>query len=180
MLDTLGASLATRPFRLGPDSATFLVLAVPSAATIIRDACPTPTAGQGRFVIGRVNDPETLKPVAGAEVSIAWTPIQVSKQTGIRRTPHVVRDTTNEAGRSDLRTARAGLVATLQARKGTVETAEVPVSLGDRDTGLLTRSLLLSPAAAGPTVGKARFSGRVILRAAPRTRGVESSWLALK
>ena len=172
VLDTLGTSLATRPFRLGPDSATFLVLAVPSAATIIRDACPTPTAGQGRSaVIGRVNDPETLKPVAGAEVSIAWTQIQVSKQTGIRRTPHVVRDTTNEAGAFRICGLPSSLVATLQARKGTVATAEVPVSLGDRDTELLTRSLLLSPAAAGATVGKASLSGRVILQGSSTNAG---------
>ena len=165
VLDTLGTSLATRPFRLGPDSATFLVLAVPSAETIIRDACPAQKAGEGRSaVIGRVNDPETLQPVAGAEVSIAWTQIQVSKQAGIKRTPHLVRDTTNAGGMFRICGLPSSLEATLQARKGTVATAEVPVSLGDRDTELLARTLLLSPAAAGATAGKASLSGRVILQ----------------
>ncbi len=165
VLDTLGTSLATRPFRLGPDSATFLVLAVPSAATIIRDACPAQKAGEGRSaVIGRVNDPETLQPVAGAEVSIAWTQIQVSKQTGIKRTPHLVRDTTNAAGTFRICGLPSSLEATLQARKGDVATAEVPVSLGDRDTELLARTLLLSPAAAVATAGKASLSGKVILQ----------------
>ena len=165
VLDTLGTSLATRPFRLGPDSATFLVLAVPSAETIIRDACPAQKAGEGRSaVIGRVNDPETLQPVAGAEVSIAWTQIQVSKRTGIKRTPHLVRDTTNASGMFRICGLPSSLEATLQARKGNVATAEVPVSLGDRDTELLARTLLLSPAAAGATAGKASLSGRVILQ----------------
>ena len=165
VLDTLGTSLATRPFRLGPDSATFLVLAVPSAETIIRDACPAQKAGEGRSaVIGRVNDPETLQPVAGAEVSIAWTQIQVSKQTGIKRTPHLVRDTTNAAGAFRICGLPSSLAATLQARKGNVATAEVPVSLGDRETELLARTLLLSPAAAGVTAGKASLSGTVLLQ----------------
>ena len=165
VLDTLGTSLATRPFRLGPDSTTFLVLAVPSAETIIRDACPAQKAGEGRSaVIGRVNDPETLQPVPGAEVSIAWTQIQVSKQTGIKRTPHLVRDTTNASGMFRICGLPSSLEATLQARKGNVATAEVPVSLGDRDTELLARTLLLSPAAAGATAGKASLSGRVILQ----------------
>ena len=165
VLDTLGTSLATRPFRLGPDSATFLVLAVPSAETIIRDACPAQKAGEGRSaVIGRVNDPETLQPVTGAEVSIAWTQIEVSKQTGIKRTPHLVCDTTNATGMFRICGLPSSLAATLQARKGNVATAEVPVSLGDRDTELLTRTLLLSPAAAGATAGKASLSGTVLLQ----------------
>jgi hypothetical protein len=165
VLDTLGTSLATRPFRLGPDSTTFLILAVPSAATIIRDACPAQKAGQGRSaVIGRVNDPETLQPVPGAEVSIAWTQIQVSKQLGIKRTPHLLRDTTSAAGTFRICGLPSSLDATLQARKGAVATAEIPISLGDRDTELLARSLLLSQAAPGATAGKASLSGRIILQ----------------
>ena len=99
LLDTLGLTLATKPFHVGADSATFIVLAVPSAATIIRGACPVRPRAQGASaVIGRVLDPETLQPVAGAEVSIAWSQIDVSKEAGIRRTPHVVYDSTNATG----------------------------------------------------------------------------------
>jgi len=172
VLDTLGTSLATRPFRLGPDSTTFLVLAVPSAATIIRDACPAQKAGQGRSaVIGRVNDPETLQPVPGAEVSIAWTQIEVSKQVGIKRTPHLVRDTTNAAGAFRICGLPSSLQATLQARKGSVATAAVPVSLGDRESELLARSLLLSPVASPATAGRASVSGKVVLQGSSTNAG---------
>src|SRR5436309_4970180 len=80
MLDTLGISLATKPFHVGPDSSSFIVLAVPSASTIIRGACPVRgfRAQGSSAVIGHVTDPESLQPVAGAEVSIAWTQIEVS------------------------------------------------------------------------------------------------------
>src|SRR5438067_9534734 len=40
LLDTLGTSLATQPFYLGADSSSFVMLAIPSAKTIIRRACP--------------------------------------------------------------------------------------------------------------------------------------------
>lgn len=86
LLDTLGIMLATRPFHVGPDSSSFVLLAVPSAATIILGSCPVQPGAQGKSaVIGHVNDPETLQPVVQAEVSIAWTEIEVSK--GIRRSP---------------------------------------------------------------------------------------------
>ena len=76
MLDTLGISLASQPFHVGPDSVSFVFLAVPSARTIIRAACP---AGGFRpqgtsAVIGHVTEPESLQPVAGAEVSIGRPP----------------------------------------------------------------------------------------------------------
>jgi hypothetical protein len=164
MLDTLDISLASRPFRVGPDSASFVLLAVPSVAKIIRDACPAPSADQGHSaVIGHVNDPETLQPVAGAEVSIAWIQIDISKQLGIRRTPHILRETTNAAGAFYICGLPSSMQATLQARKGTAATSEVPVSLGDADSELLARTLLLSPAVAGATTGNASVSGNVVL-----------------
>jgi hypothetical protein len=168
LLDTLNISLATRPFHVGPDSASFVVLSVPSAATLIRRACPGASTSQARSaVIGRVNDPETLQPVAGAEVSIAWTQIDVSKETGIRRTPHLIRDTTNAVGAFQLCNLPSSMQASLQARKGTAATSEVPVALGDADAELLARTLLLSPAASSATTGNASVSGKVILEGAP-------------
>ena len=169
MLDTLNISLASRPFRVGPDSASFVILSVPSAATIIRGACPAYSAGQGRSaVIGHVNDPETLQPVVGAEVSIAWIQIDISTKTGIKRTPHVLRDTTNAAGAFQLCGLPNSMQASLQARKGTAATSEVPVALGDAPTELLARTLLLSRAASSATTGNATVSGKVVLEGNPK------------
>ena len=168
MLDTLNISLASRPFHVGPDSSSFVILSVPSAATIIRSACPAYSAGQGSSaVIGHVNDPETLQPVAGAEVSIAWIQIEISTKTGITRTPHVLRDTTNAAGAFQLCGLPNSMQASLQARKGTAATSEVPVALGDAETELLARTLLLSRAVSGATTGNATVSGKVILEGSP-------------
>ena len=76
ILDTLGTAILTKPFRVGPDSSTFVLLAVPSATTLIRRSCRVQSGPYGESaVIGHVNDPETLAPIARAEVSIAWVEI---------------------------------------------------------------------------------------------------------
>ncbi len=172
VLDTLNTSLATKPFHVGPDSASFVVLSVPSAATIIRNECRGRSGKQGQSaVIGHVNDPETLHPIAGADVSISWMEIEVSKEIGVRRTPRLLRDTTDATGAFHLCGLPNPLQATLQAIKGTAATSEVPVSLGDVDSELLVRSLLLSHDAPGAKVGNASVSGTVILQGSQPTGG---------
>src|SRR5689334_7922410 len=165
LLDTLGISLATQPFHLGADSASYIVLAVPSAATIIKRSCPRPgPRAQGTSaVIGHVTDPESLQPVAGADVSIAWMQIEVSKEVGLRRTPRVVRDSTDSEGAYKICGLPNEMQATLQARKGRSVTAEVPIALGSDESELFARTLLLSKADSGEKTGKAVVSGRVVL-----------------
>jgi len=173
LLDTLGISLATKPFHIGADSSSFVVLAVPSAATIIRGACPVmgPRAQGTSAVIGHVSDPESLEPVSGADVSIAWTQIEVSKQIGIRRTPRVLRDSTDAQGAFKICGLPSSMQATLQARKGGAITAEIPISLGEAEPELFARTLLLSRADSGAKTGKASVSGRVVLEGAPSNAG---------
>lgn len=173
LLDTLGISLASKPFHVGPDSTSFLLLAVPSATTIIHGACPK--AGfrpQGTSaVIGHVTDPESLAPVAGAEVSIAWVQLEASKEIGVRRTPRVIRDSTDEHGTFQLCWLPNSMQATLQARKAGAVTAEIPISLGDQESELFARTLLLSRADSGSKTGNAVVSGRVVLEGAPSNAG---------
>ncbi len=173
LLDTLGISLATQPFHIGSDSSSFIVLAVPSAATIIRNACPgRALRAQGTSaVIGHVMDPESLQPVAGADVSIAWSQLEVSKQVGVRRTPHVVRDSTDARGAFRICGLPNSMKATLQARRAGAVTAEIPISLGDQESELFARTLLLSRADSGTKTGNASVSGRVVLEGAPSNAG---------
>ncbi len=172
LLDTLGLSLATRPFHLGADSSSFIVLAVPSAATIIKRACPVRPRAQGTSaVIGHVTDPETLQPVAGAEVSIAWSELEASKETGVRRTPRVIWDSTDANGQYRLCGLPNSMQATLQAKRGKSVTAEIPIELGDRDTELFARTLLLSSADSAAKVGNATVSGKVVLEGSPTNGG---------
>jgi CarboxypepD_reg-like domain/Carboxypeptidase regulatory-like domain/TonB-dependent Receptor Plug Domain len=173
LLDTLGTSLATRPFYVGADSTSFVVLAVPSAATIIRRSCPPPgPRSQGSSaVIGHVTDPESLDPVPGADVSIAWTQLEISKEVGVRRTPRLLRDSTDAHGEFRICNIPSSMQATLQARKGRRMTAEIPIAIGDGETELFARTLLLTKADSGAKTGNAIVSGRVTLEGAPSNAG---------
>jgi hypothetical protein len=173
LLDTLGISLASRPFHVGADSVSYVMLAVPSASTIIHSACsrPNPRARGTSAVIGHVIDPESLQPVPGADVSIAWTEIEASKEVGVRRTPRVIRDSSDVHGRFSICGLPNAMKATLQARKGNAVTAEIPIELGDEETELFARTMLLSQVDSGAKTGKAVVSGRVILEGAPSNAG---------
>ena len=164
LLDTLGITLSTRPFHIGPDSSSFVVLAVPSAASIIRASCPAQPGGNGTSaVMGHVTDPESLQPVAGAEVSIAWDQIQISKEFGVRRTSRLVHDSTDRSGAFTICGLPSLLRATLQARRGSAATAEIPISLGSAPPEVFARTLLLSRADSGSKIGNATVSGLVLL-----------------
>ncbi len=164
LLDTLGITLVTKPFHIGPDSSSLVLLAVPSAATIIRAACADkPGGGDKSAVIGHVYDPETLQPIAQAEVSVAWAEIEVSKEFGIRRTARLMRDSTDRLGTFKICGLPSSLQATLQARRGSTVTAEIPISLGEKPSDLLARTLLLSTADSSTKVGNATVSGVVLL-----------------
>lgn len=172
LLDTLGISIVTKPFHLGADSSSFIVLAVPSATTIIRGVCSVRPRMQGTSaVIGHVNEPETQQPVPGAEVSIAWSEIEVSKTFGIRRSPRVVRDSTDASGGFRICGLPNSMQATLQAKRGNSVTAEVPITLGDEESELFARILLLSRADSGAKAGDAALSGRVVLEGSATNAG---------
>jgi hypothetical protein len=172
LLDTLGITLLTKPFHVGPDSAAIVVLALPSAATLVRRSCSVQSGPMGASaVIGHVDDPETLQPVARAEVSIAWTDIEVSKQFGMRRTPRLVRDTTDALGAFKICGLPSSLQATLQARRGSAVTAEIPIALRDRPIDLLARTVLLSSGDSAAKHGNAAVSGRVVLEGSPTNAG---------
>jgi hypothetical protein len=173
LLDTLDIVLLTAPFHVGPDSAGVVVLGVPSAPTIIHRACPGKTdASAASAVIGHVNDPESLAPVPGAEVSVGWTELQVSKSFGIRRTPHVLRDTTDKTGSFRICGLPSGLSASMQARRGSVATAEVPIEIGEGPSQVFARTLSLSAVdSAAARTGNSSVSGVVQLEGSSTNAG---------
>jgi hypothetical protein len=168
LLDALDISIATKPFHAAADSANLVILAVPSPATIVRSRCGNRSGGSGSSaVFGHVSDPETLQPVSGAEVSIAWSEIEVSKTVGIRNTPHLLVDTTDNDGAYRLCGLPNSLDATLKARRGAAVTGEIPVSLGSRPVEVHGRSLLLSRNDSTTRTGNATVSGVVVLEGNP-------------
>ena len=168
LLDTLGVSLSTKPFTLGRDSTSVVILAVPSAASLVARSCAgRPMRLGASAIVGRVLDPETLDPVPRAEVSVAWMQFDATKELGVRSTPRLLHDTTDKNGAYRICGLPPSLDATLQAKRGAARTAEVPVALGEAESELLARTLLLTKADSAPRVGRATIAGRVTLSGAP-------------
>jgi hypothetical protein len=61
--------------------------------------------------------------------------------------------------------------ATLQAKRGKSVTAEIPIALGEEESELFARTLLLSRIDSGAKVGNATVSGRVVLEGASTNAG---------
>jgi hypothetical protein len=161
LLDSLGITLQTQPFRIGADTTSVMLIAVPSAPTLVRRSCAN-VKGQSA-VVGHVADPETLEPIAHADVSIAWVEIDVSKERGIERKPRLVKTVTDSTGAFRMCGLPNSLEATLQAKRGSSRTDEIPISLGERPVELLARTVLLSPANSDAKKGNASVSGIVAL-----------------
>lgn len=163
LLDSLGISLSTPPFAVGPDSTSVVHLAVPSAATLVARTCKARPRTRGNSAIfGRLMDPDTYEPVPNAEVSIVWVEYEASKVTGVRQTPRLVRDITDSNGVFRLCGLPSELDARLQANFRGVMTADVTIQTSPADGDFIIRPLYVSRAdTAGTHVGRAAISGRV-------------------
>ena len=168
LLDALDLSIATKPFHAAADSASVVILAVPSPRTIVLGRCGNRNKGNDTSaVLGHVSDPETLEPIAGAEVSVAWTEIEVSRSFGIRSTPHIMRDTTSKDGSFRVCGLPSALQATLKAQRGAAVTGEIPFSMGNRSIEVIARDLLLAKADSTMKTGSSTVSGVVRLEGNP-------------
>ena len=129
LLESLGLTLTTKPFTVGRDSVGVANLAIPSAATIVTHNCGTEIDQQHpAAVLGRIQDPDTDDPVAGAAVSLSWVDLFVSKETGVVRTPHELHTTTNKSGVFKFCGLPMDLDGTVQASRSGIFTGEVAVS----------------------------------------------------
>jgi hypothetical protein len=169
LLDSLGITLLTQPFRVAADSTSFMLIAVPSAPTLVRRSCPK--APGVSAVVGHVADPETLEPIAQADVSIAWIDIEVSKERGISRKPRLVRTVTDSLGAFRMCGLPNSLEATLQAKRGSSATGEIPISLGERPVELLARTVLLSSTGSTANSGNSTVSGVITLEGSTANAG---------
>jgi len=129
LLESLGITLATKPFKLGPDSTVGVLLAIPSAATLAVRYCGSAvTPGQPAVVVGRVLDADNDMPVAGAKVALLWVDMIVSKQTGVVHTPHELDARSDSSGFFKFCGLTEDLDATVQATYAGISTGEVAIS----------------------------------------------------
>ncbi|MEO8580014.1 MAG: carboxypeptidase regulatory-like domain-containing protein [Gemmatimonadales bacterium] len=132
LLESLGLTLTTKPFAIGPDSTGVADLAIPSVATLAGRYCARQTDHARQAVVaGRVRDPDTEAPIRDATISLRWVDVMVSKETGITRTPHELTVNTDSAGFFRFCGVSDALDATVQAGRAGVWTGEVAISTTD-------------------------------------------------
>jgi hypothetical protein len=132
LLESLGLTLASKPFSVGRDSTGVADLAIPSVTTLASRYCgkeltqPRPAA-----IAGRVRDPDTDDPILGATVSLAWLDIGVIGGTQIVRTPHEMHVDTDASGFFKFCGLPMGIEGTVQAVRADLPTGEVQVSTSE-------------------------------------------------
>lgn len=175
LLDTLGLSIATSPVAFEPGHVGRAILAVPSATTVWRLFCGADTIAPAKTpsgsivvrhsapaaILGRVMDPDAEVSVAGAEVTLAWTELEVGKETGLHRVRVTRTATTDASGTFHLCAVPGPVQGTLHASLGAATTGEVPVAIGGGE--VLLKELHL---AAADTVGHSHSAGETATVAA--------------
>jgi hypothetical protein len=127
LIEALGLTLTTKPFVLGRDSTGIANLAIPSGRSLASRYCRNESGKAGPAIAGRVRDPDTDAPVAGATVSLAWVDIATSGRTRIVTTPHDLETEADSAGFFKFCGLPEDIDGTVKATHSGVSTGEVPV-----------------------------------------------------
>jgi hypothetical protein len=131
ILDTLGLTVSTRMFEVRQGPPTTLLLAVPSASTILDRKCSEAERRSGTGALfGVVTDADTEMPSAGAEVIVAWTDFEVGKKS-IARKPQRRSATVRPDGTFIVCGIPSDLATGVVAHRGSDSTAAVPVSFAN-------------------------------------------------
>src|SRR6187551_3457838 len=95
-LDSLSLSIGSRETVVPLEEGKGIIFGVPSAATLIRTACPANSPDSSTVLLGTVVDVDTGKPVAGAKVTVAWTDYVFGRRIrGLQKSPQKLETRTN-------------------------------------------------------------------------------------
>jgi len=153
LLESLGLTLASKPFSVGRDSTGVADLAIPSLTTLASRYCGQDlTQSRPAAIAGRVRDPDSDDPISGATVSLAWLDISVKNPTTLVRTPHEMHVSTDASGFFKFCGLPPGIDGTVQATRAELPTAEVPVSTSGSPLAFENLTLATSRSARGKGV----------------------------
>lgn len=170
MLDTLGVALRSPMEDFRPGAPVIVLMATPSAETLIRMVCTPAWRARGPAAfMGRVREADTGTPAVGAKVSLVWYEIDIS--AGLRRTPRVREAIVGADGTYRICGLPAQLEGRVQVISGPLTSGEISVEFGS--DLLFVRNMTIAPASAVVAttdsgvanvrvLGTARLSGRVL------------------
>lgn len=141
LLDSMSVATAPLTFSVPFEEGKRILLAVPSPGTLIRAICQVDDPSGRSLLVGRIRDPDTGAPVAGASVIVSWTDFEVTKKKGISRTPQVLQGGTDATGAYRVCGLPAEVNAVIYAALEGSSTSQVPVS--SVASGVVIRDLAL-------------------------------------
>ncbi|HUF64685.1 MAG TPA: carboxypeptidase regulatory-like domain-containing protein [Gemmatimonadaceae bacterium] len=128
LLDTVGISLVSELLVVTSDSTLNVVVAVPSALTVLRLKCGSDAASAILGSVARADDPA---PPAAAFVRLSWTEVQVGRGIGVRQTPREMTAPVAADGTFRLCSIPADVYGELVAYAGADTSAALPASMGE-------------------------------------------------
>ncbi len=181
LIDSLAIVITTTAKIFSPGDSSFVMVGVPSAATLVRSTCSEADVAKGpAFVVGTVTDGDTGEPAAGAVVTIAWADYDIGKKS-IKVTPQHREATVSKLGRFRACGLPDDLVASVSASRGSDTTAVLKADLTSL-IGILSFRLppqrVTSPGVAGlPAAAMTTMSvyGRVVDGSGKPASGAEVS-----
>ena len=131
LLDSLGISIGSKPFTLGLDSVGLIVLAVPSANSLVRELCGLrPTDKLSGLLTGRITDPETAAPVSGSRVAARWTTYEVKGKKNLKVIPRAVVSETDYTGYFRLCGVPIDRAVRIQAARDSISSPDLQIVIG--------------------------------------------------
>ena len=163
ILDSLGIQVHSDTIDITEGRVQTVEMGIPSAHTVTAMVC---TPAKLRFgpavILGRVIDAGTQGPAAGAEVSVAWKETVVNTVVGVQIGPRVRKAKVEPDGTYRICGVPSTFSGTLQANRGSAQTAEVPIELTDQTLSMAT--LFLPPEVSAADTG----AGAVATSKVPR------------
>jgi hypothetical protein len=152
-LDSLGVAAPPREVVVGAGATRGVLLAVPSAATLIALACAPAARGEGAgLLLGTVRDAATGAPVAGGAVEVSWSVWSFSGTRMTRSRAAITAPSGDDGIYRACGVPTAARVA-VRARAGARASGSIEVRVGE--SGLARRDLLVG----GP--GDAEVQGTI-------------------
>lgn len=169
LLDTIGMEIGTAWIDFPAGRVPVVPLGTPSGEAMVDIACPKVSNPEGSAaLLGAVRDPDTGTPVVGAEVTLRWTEVRVSKEAGVRRSRRSRIAVVDSAGNYAICGLPADLGGTLYATRDGASTAFVEVAIGE-SAAVGLRSLSLG--ASEPVVDTIGGVARTLRRGPATIRG---------
>jgi hypothetical protein len=142
LLDTLGIGMVTPTIDFAAGDTAVLILGTPSVPTVVRLKCGAgPFPGGPSVVLGLLTDTDTGQPVRDATVVLAWSEVQASRETGVRRLSSQRVAKTEPNGTFRICGVPGSLAGEMFAWRGPDTTGVIPVVL--EGAPLALRALVL-------------------------------------